>query len=68
MTLFRPILFNPRLLAERNDWEDYFNRQRGIVQDYSLQIAQQEAALNRAVYALFKLTPDEIALIEMGDN
>jgi hypothetical protein len=51
-------------LAERNDWESYFNRQRDIVQGFTAQIAQHEAALNRAVYALFNLTAGEIALIE----
>lgn len=53
-------------LAERNDWETYFNSQRDLVQNFTAQIAQHEAALNRAVYALFKLMPDEIALIESG--
>lgn len=51
-------------LAERNDWESYFNSQRDIVQGFTVQIAQHEAALNRTVYALFNLTADEIALIE----
>jgi len=51
-------------LAERNDWESYFNSQHDTVQTYTAQIAQHEAALNRAVYVLFNLTPDEIALIE----
>jgi len=51
-------------LAERNDWESYFNSQRNIVQGFTAQIAQHEAALNCAVYALFNLTANEIALIE----
>ena len=51
-------------LAERNDWESYFNSQRDIVQGFTAQIAQREAALNQAVYALFNLTADEIALVE----
>ena len=51
-------------LAERNDWEAYFSGQRDTVQTYTAQIARYEAALNRAVYELFNLTPDEIALIE----
>lgn len=37
-----------------------------MVNDFTAQIAQHEAALNRVVYTLFKLTPDEIALIENG--
>jgi hypothetical protein len=53
-------------LAERNDWETFFNRQREQVATYAAQVAQHEAALNRAVYALFKLTPEEIALVESG--
>jgi hypothetical protein len=51
-------------LADRNDWESYLNQQRDIVQNYTAQITQHEAALNRAVYVLFKLTSEEIALIE----
>lgn len=51
-------------LAERNDWEAYFNQQRALVQHHSAQIAQLERALNQHVYALFHLTPAEIALIE----
>ncbi|HEU0219625.1 MAG TPA: DNA methyltransferase [Gallionella sp.] len=53
-------------LAERNEWEAYFNRQRDLVQTFTAQIAQHEAALNRAVYALFNLAPEEVALIETG--
>jgi len=51
-------------LAERNDWEAYFNSRRNLVQALTAQIAQHETALNRTVYALFNLTADEIALIE----
>jgi hypothetical protein len=51
-------------LADRNDWELYFNQQHDIVKNFTSQITQHETALNRAVYALFKLTPEEVALIE----
>jgi hypothetical protein len=51
-------------LTERNDWEAYFNQQRAIVQQHSAQITQLERELNQHVYALFHLTPAEIALIE----
>lgn len=51
-------------LADRNDWESYLNQQRDILKNFTAQITQHETALNRAVYALFKLTPEEIALIE----
>jgi len=51
-------------LAERNDWEAYFNLQRDLVQNATQQITQHETALNRLVYALFSLSEAEIMLIE----
>lgn len=51
-------------LAERNDWEAYFNQQRNLVQNATQQITQHETALNRLVYGLFNLSEDEITLIE----
>ena len=51
-------------LTERNDWEAYFNQQRAIVLQHTADITQLERALNQHVYALFHLTPAEIALIE----
>ena len=44
-------------LAERSPWEDWITRDRA-------EIAQAEAQIDSIVYALFDLTPDEIALLE----
>jgi hypothetical protein len=53
-------------LSERSDWESYFNTQRDIINNLTAQIELHEAAINRAVYVLFNLTPDEITLIELS--
>ncbi|MDY0137780.1 MAG: N-6 DNA methylase [Thiomicrospira sp.] len=51
-------------VAERNDWQSYFEQQQAQHQSLSQQLTQAEAQLNQAVYALFNLTADDIALIE----
>lgn len=51
-------------LAERNAWEAWFDKDKAVLQDLSCQLAGQEQALNRAVYALFGLDNVEIALLE----
>lgn len=51
-------------VAERNDWQTYFEQQQAQHQALSQQLTQAEAQLNQAVYALFSLTADEISLIE----
>jgi hypothetical protein len=51
-------------LADRNGWEDWFNRDRGEIARLSAQIAAWEATINKHVYALFDLTSQEIALLE----
>lgn len=51
-------------LAERNDWEDWFARQKAEVKANSARLAALEAELNRAVYALFKLDEGDLALLE----
>ena len=51
-------------VAERNDWQTYFEQQQAQHQVLSQQLATAESQLNQAVYALFNLSADEIALIE----
>lgn len=51
-------------LAERNDWQDYFEAEQAKRQELQLKVAQLEDQLNQEVYKLFNLTTEEIALIE----
>jgi hypothetical protein len=51
-------------LAERDEWEKYLAAQRAQHQQMSARIIELETRLNEIVYEAFKLTPDEIALIE----
>jgi len=51
-------------LAERNDWQDYFEQEQQKQAQQSQQIARLEQQINQAVYELFGLTPEEISLIE----
>ena len=51
-------------LAERNDWQDYFEDGKAQITALNRQIAQYETELNQEVFRLFNLTPEEIFLIE----
>jgi hypothetical protein len=51
-------------LAERSAWEDWITRDRAEIARLSAEIAKVEAQIDSIVYALFDLTPDEIALLE----
>ncbi len=51
-------------LAERSDWEDWITRDRAGIARLTAEIARAEARIDDIVYDLFKLTPDEIALLE----
>ena len=51
-------------LSERNDWEAWITRDRAEIARLTAEIAKCEAEINEQVYALFDLTPDEIALLE----
>ncbi|WP_419592863.1 hypothetical protein, partial [Thiolapillus sp.] len=53
-------------LAERNDWQDYLQSSRQQVAELARELSAREEALNRAVYAVFDLTPEEIGLLENG--
>jgi hypothetical protein len=51
-------------LAERDDWETYHTANRTEHARLTAEIVSREIDLNARVYALFDLTPEEIALIE----
>jgi hypothetical protein len=51
-------------LSERSAWEDWLTRDRAEIARLSAEIAAAEARIDRIVYNLFDLTPDEIALLE----
>lgn len=51
-------------LAERSAWEDWITRDRAEIARLSAEIAKAEAQIESIVYALFDLTPGEIALLE----
>jgi len=51
-------------LQERNEWESWITTSRSEIHALTAEIARLEAAINAKVYALFDLTPDEIALME----
>ncbi len=51
-------------LAERNEWERYFTTERDKITALNATIAQHEMHINQAVYALFHLSSEEIALLE----
>ena len=51
-------------LAERNDWETFFNAKQAAVSALDAEITRRERAIDHAVYRLFALTPAEIALLE----
>lgn len=51
-------------LAERNEWQDYFEAEKARREALNSEVIELELALNQQVYALFKLSPAEIALIE----
>lgn len=51
-------------LQERNDWETWITTSRAEIHALTAEIGRLEAEINTKVYALFDLTPDEIALLE----
>ena len=51
-------------LQERNAWENWITTTRAEIHALTAEIARLEAEINAKVYALFDLTPDEIALLE----
>jgi hypothetical protein len=53
-------------LAERNDWQDYFDAEQHKIAALNQQIKQLEQKLDQSVYALFDLTPEEIELLQQN--
>jgi len=51
-------------LQERNEWENWISTTRAEIDALTAEITRLEAEINSKVYALFDLTPDEIALLE----
>lgn len=51
-------------LTERNEWENWITTTRTEIHALTAEITRLEAEINAKVYALFDLTPDEIALLE----
>lgn len=51
-------------LQDRNDWENWITATRAEIHALTVKITRLEAEINAKVYALFDLTPDEIALLE----
>jgi hypothetical protein len=51
-------------LKERQEWELFLGNGREQHQQLTAQIIVLETELNRHVYALFKLTPEKIQIIE----
>ena len=51
-------------LTERGEWETYLSDNTARMRDLSDRIATAEREINAIVYALFDLTPDEVALLE----
>ena len=51
-------------LKERNQWQAFLAEHRAIIEARSAEIEQLEAEIDQQAYALFKLTSDEIAVVE----
>lgn len=51
-------------LKERSEWEDWITETRGQINALTAEIARLEGEINKQVYALFELTPDEVELLE----
>lgn len=51
-------------LKDRNDWESWISDNRAKIHALTAEIARIENEINDKVYALFDLTPEEIALLE----
>jgi len=53
-------------LTERNDWQDFHDAEKLKRDRLNNEIKEQESELNKEVYCLFKLSDDEISLIEIS--
>jgi|AntRauTorckE6833_2_1112554.scaffolds.fasta_scaffold04176_3 type I restriction-modification system DNA methylase subunit len=50
-------------VAERNDWQDYFENEKGKISQLDQQLIETEVKLNQEVNGLFGLTESEISLL-----
>jgi hypothetical protein len=53
-------------IVERTEWEAYLKTEREKVDALTREIADLESEIDRCVYTLFELTPDEISLLEQS--
>ncbi|MES9964824.1 MAG: N-6 DNA methylase [Candidatus Sedimenticola sp. 20ELBAFRAG] len=51
-------------VSERNDWQDFFENEKNKRDMLNNEAVELESVLNKEVYELFKLTEEEIELIE----
>ena len=51
-------------LAQQDEWEDYFTQYKADCNALSAQIAATDKEIDRRVYELYGLTPDEIKVVE----
>lgn len=51
-------------LAQQDEWEDYFTQYKADCNALSAQIAATDKEIDRIVYELYGLTPDEIKVVE----
>ena len=50
-------------LVQQDEWEDYFNQYRQACQQLSSQIATTDAEIDRLVFDLYGLTPEEREIV-----
>lgn len=53
-------------LAERSAWEDWLTRDRADVAGLTAEITAIEEKIDRLVYDLFGLSPDDVMLLEQA--
>ncbi|GHT88525.1 hypothetical protein AGMMS49960_08130 [Betaproteobacteria bacterium] len=53
-------------LEDRDAWQAYLEKSRARITELNAEITRHEKVIDAEVYKLFKLTPEEIDLIEAG--
>ena len=51
-------------LIQKDEWEDYFTQYKAACNTLTTQIAATDKEIDRMVYELYGLTPDEIKVVE----
>lgn len=51
-------------LVQQDEWEDYFTQYKSAINDLSARIAATDKEIDERVYALYRLTEEEIKVIE----